>query len=422
MAKCRICMKALIILMYIFILSMGVYAQELPSLNDESKVLEFSVKSEKAIIGRHPGLGVTFSSIMEKKDNIIVDIRLRNKKQLIAHINYEDETSQIQFISLDSGQLLRLTQNDLQTLHVLNSILTQHIQNLYMPRGVVDALLSALSLLYDYPPNEFLDLSKEEQKISPKVRISLCEDIGNEITGTYDIEESVPITESETVGPCASGDCFGRCGPGCGYPPDPLIQRFAQGCFDHDLCARATGEWFGPCYDEWRAAVDDFLFATNCNEIKGDWTVNMTGTTCFQGDCGDVDSVKLYHFQSIGTRFRGTSDPSPYDGRVSIYQGTLSNNNQISGYWRIPTYMGPECGNQSAGYAKGNFTGQNNCGEMTMSLDGVLPWHYIDTCTIAGNGSFQGNASAARDIQDLNLEDRVKKRTDVSDGIAPTSP
>lgn len=422
MAKSRMCMKALLISIYISILSIGVYAQELPSLNDEFKLLEFSVKSEKAIIGRYSGLGVTFSSIIEKKHNVIVDIRLRDKKQLIAHINYEDETSQIQFISLESGQLLKLTEKDLQTLHVLNSILTQHIQNLYMPRGVVDALLSTLSLLYGYPSNEFLDLSKEEQKISPKVWISLCEDIGNEITGTYDMEEGVPITESETVGPCASGDCFGRCGPGCDYPPHPLIQRFAQGCFDHDLCARATGEWFGPCSDEWRAAVDDFLFATNCNDITGDWTIDMTGETCYEGNCADIHSVKLYHFQSIGANFIGTSDPSPYDGRVSIYTGTVSNNNQISGFWRIPMYMGPECGNQSDGYAKGDFTGQNNCGEMTMNLDGVWGWYYPDTCTSAGDGSFEGNATAIRDTGDLILEGHVEKTTNVDDSVAPSSP
>jgi len=249
---------------------MSVYAQKLPSTNNESELLEFSLKSEKAIIGRYPSLEVSFSSIMEKRNYIIVDIRLRDNKQLIAHINYEDETYQIQFISLESGQLERLTKRDLQILNVLNSILTQHMQNLYKHRGVVDALLSTLGLLYGYPTNEFLDLSKDEQKIRPKIWVSLCEVIGSEITGTYDIEEGAPITESEAVGPCLSGDCFGRCGPGCDSPPHPLIQRFVQGCFDHDLCARATGEWFGPCSDEWRAAVDDFLFATNCNDITGD--------------------------------------------------------------------------------------------------------------------------------------------------------
>jgi len=154
----------------------------------------------------------------------------------------------------------------------------------------------------------------------------------------------------------------------------------------------------------------------------GIWTIDMTGETCFDGDCGSVYSVKVYHFQSSGSQFRGNSGPSPHDGRVSIYQGTLSNDNQISGSWRIPTYMGPQCGYQSSGEAKGTYTGQNNCGEMTMSLDGVWPWYYIYTCTIAGNGSFQGSASAVRDAWNLKLGDRAEKRTDVIDGIAPTSP
>ena len=68
MEKGRKYVKALMILIYIFILSMGVYAQELPSLNNKLKLLEFSTKSEKAIIGRFPSLEVSFSSIMKNKD------------------------------------------------------------------------------------------------------------------------------------------------------------------------------------------------------------------------------------------------------------------------------------------------------------------------------------------------------------------
>ena len=428
MAKGKM-MKALaIVLVGIFILDMNTSAQELqnPEPNDESNLLKFSHKSEKAIVGEYPDLGVSFSSVMEKKDYVVVDIRLRGKKKLIANINYGNGKIRIQFVSIETGRLVKFTEEDLGTLNVLSAILTKHISY----GGVGDALLSTLGLLYKYPPNEFLDLdlpNEESEKTKPEAWTSLCDSIGHNITGTYDITEGTPVTESETVGPCASGECFGRCGAGCGSPPDPLIQRFSQDCFDHDLCARAAGEWFGPCRDEWIAAADDFLSAPDCNKIQGDWTVDMTGTSCFQGDCGDIYSAKVYHYISglpvSGTlRFKGGADPNPMDGRVSIYQGILSEGNQISGLWQMPTYMGPECGNQSAGFAKGNFTGQNHCGQMTKTLSGVWPWYDINTCAISGNGFFSGNATANRNFWNLNLEDHAFKKTNIHDHLAPSHP
>lgn len=116
------------------------------------------------------------------------------------------------------------------------------------------------------------------------------------------------------------------------------------------------------------------------------------------------------------------SDPNPIDGRVSIYQGILSEGNQISGSWQMPTYMGSECGNQSAGSAKGDFTGQNNCGQVTKILNGTWPWYNIDTCTFAGNGSFSGNATANRNFWNLNLENHVYKMTNINDHMAPSNP
>ena len=143
MAKTRIDTKALVILICVFFLGISAHAQELPGRNHESELLEFSQKSEKAIIGQLPDLGVSFSSVLEKEDYVVVDIRLRGKKQLIDHINYANETFHIKFISIETGELVNLTKEDLQTLHVLNSILTQHIIGpFYKPRGVADALQS----------------------------------------------------------------------------------------------------------------------------------------------------------------------------------------------------------------------------------------------------------------------------------------
>lgn len=72
-------MKALVLLICVFALGMSVYAQELPGRNHGSELLEFSQKSEKAIVGQLPDLGVSFFSVLEKEDYVVVDVRLRGK-------------------------------------------------------------------------------------------------------------------------------------------------------------------------------------------------------------------------------------------------------------------------------------------------------------------------------------------------------
>ena len=292
--------KTLVILIYIFALGVSTYAQELPSLKHESEPLKFFQKSEKAIVGQYPDLDISFSSILEKEDHVVIDIRLRNKKQLIAQMNYGDETFLIQFISLGNGQLVKLTKVDLHAFHVLHSNLIRHLPAFNMSK-VIDALISTLNLLEGYPPNEFFNVSKEEQKkIKLELSTSLCESIGEEITGSYTLDgvdvstcegledcnwnfqtNTCECAEVETVGPCVSGDCFGRCGSGCGIPPYPGIQRFTQTCFNHDLCCRKLLNhgvpkiWcfvpYGPCGDEWSAASHDFIFATDCANVSGPW-------------------------------------------------------------------------------------------------------------------------------------------------------
>ncbi|CAB9521371.1 expressed unknown protein [Seminavis robusta] len=58
----------------------------------------------------------------------------------------------------------------------------------------------------------------------------------------------------------AYGDCFGRCGEGCGSGT-----QFTLDCADHDSCVRFGHDilslW---CSDEFQATVDDALFAPNC--------------------------------------------------------------------------------------------------------------------------------------------------------------
>ncbi len=407
-------MKIVLILLFIF-LSPTAQAENSKEFEEEYNLLEFSDKSKKAVIGRYNDV-ITFSSVLEREDYAIVDIRLRNEKQLIARVNYQDETFDIKFISIKTGELERLSKGDIQYLHLLFSSLGKDFPTIGGYRHTaVDALLSILNLLEGYPPGEFLNILNEVKKKNDEGWESLCDQIGNTRRGIYIIGDTYHIEEEE-IGPCASGDCFGRCGPDCGLPPNPLVQRFTQECFNHDLCARATGEWFGPCTEEWSIAAPGFLFATDCNEIRHDWTVRMRGTSCFEGDCEDIDFVRLYHFSQSDTDFSfvGKSDPHPIDGRKSAYQGQALEENRVSGRWRVAGYMGPECGNQPAGYARGTFTGENYCGEMTMSDVGLWGWYSLDTCTLLGDGSFDGTSEATRDAWNVQLEDLEKheiKRT-----------
>jgi hypothetical protein len=269
MAKKRMDIRALGILIFTCVFFMGayVYGHDLQGVISKSETLEYS-KSEKAITGKYSALNLNFSSAVEKDGYIIVDLRLRDDKQLIAKINYMDETFNIKFIALKSGKPVTLGKEDLHAFHLLHAKLQQHF--LSVDTKVIDALLSVLNLLEGYPPGEFLDVSSASKQIKPEAWTSLCESIGETVTGTYTIG-STNYNEEETVGPCGSGDCLGRCGLGCEKPPPPTLQRFTQECLNHDLCAGATGKWLGPCRDEWDAAVSGFLFATDCENVTGVW-------------------------------------------------------------------------------------------------------------------------------------------------------
>jgi hypothetical protein len=58
----------------------------------------------------------------------------------------------------------------------------------------------------------------------------------------------------------AHGNCFGRCGDGCGGST-----QFTQACLDHDACVR-SGHWSATpgCDDEFLEAAVDWASASNC--------------------------------------------------------------------------------------------------------------------------------------------------------------
>jgi hypothetical protein len=64
-------------------------------------------------------------------------------------------------------------------------------------------------------------------------------------------------TDSHQDFGCATRDCLGRCGSGCG----PLNGQGAwqKDCLDHDVCSGIHGVQLGGCGDEWKEAADDYL-------------------------------------------------------------------------------------------------------------------------------------------------------------------
>ena len=261
-----------VILIGILAVGMNLYAQELPNLNPESDLLKFSTQSEQAVIGQYPDSELKFSSVLAQADQVVIDIRFDNK-QLLAQVNYQNGTFLIQLVSLENGQLVKLTSADLHTFHALYENLLHHFSSTDKPK-VVATLLRVLNLLESHSPNEFLNVSKTKG-YQPRDRTSICAAIGTTQAVSYDID-GITYSDTVTVGPCGSGSCLGRCGAGCSGIGRGMI--FTQDCLNHDVCCDRLAELhpgagcsslLGECGDEWNNAVDDFLFGHDCaDDVK----------------------------------------------------------------------------------------------------------------------------------------------------------
>jgi len=134
-----------------------------------------------------------------------------------------------------------------------------------------DALDSLLSLLIERGTEE-----GDEPILIERTNVpweSYCKYIGQTVEFHWD-EYEKEYRKIQTVGPCGSDGCFGRCGNGCGTPPEPDVQRFTYECIVHDACTRHSGKILGPCKDEWEAAVLGYAAAPDCQVMSSDWLDN----------------------------------------------------------------------------------------------------------------------------------------------------
>lgn len=79
--------------------------------------------------------------------------------------------------------------------------------------------------------------------------------------------QSEPQDASSNTVNWAHGNCFGRCGEGCGsYPGAPT--QFTSDCMDYDYCTRFKADREDPsddCHSEFLHTVDDTMWSGNCN-------------------------------------------------------------------------------------------------------------------------------------------------------------
>lgn len=253
------------------------------------------LRSELGIAGQLPASDLEFYAVEEKSSRIVIEIALGLDTVLSAEIDHDTRSYSVRSLSRSRGETAALSAADLLALRDLAARLNSREGAL-----AEQTLGRLLNLLHDYPAEEVVDLSvvkSLDEGFSEKTIKSLCGTTGSRTKGTYTVEED-KHTETAQVGPCyfrpAQGNhCLGRCGPGCGAPPEPTFQQFAQDCFNHDLCTGFTGTILGECADEWGAAADDFLFASDCADLDGRWLDNFKYQYSFsQGGHNVSGSVK----------------------------------------------------------------------------------------------------------------------------------
>lgn len=227
-------------------------------------------RSEIGVSGEIAEGGVRFYAREVQPDSVEIEIEIDvNQTRLHASMDRATLRADIRSVWLSDGRLKPLEQGDLEALSKMRLLVGRD-------SAAEDSLSRLLNLLADFPAGGTLDLHIQADSEGPLRTIrSLCSVEGKTAKGTYTVEDE-QRQKNRRVGPCyfkpSQGDaCLGRCGPGCGIPPNPTIQIFAQDCFNHDLCTGETGTILGECADEWRAAADDFLFGRDCGNLQGTW-------------------------------------------------------------------------------------------------------------------------------------------------------
>jgi hypothetical protein len=238
----------------------GVFAEAVQSA-------EFQTLSREQIVGRDAGTRTAFSA-ESRGARVEIRIDLPNRKSILAVVDYETESLALKSVATGTDQPAKIDAADVARIKALGVSIGRP------GHQIGDTLSILLELMSEAPAGVVVDVDTN-RKQGPTLRgyESLC-GVRN-ATGHYDVDGTdftVPVTG---LGCYTGGNkCLGRCGANCGDTPFgnvAAVQRITQECLDHDLCAHATGENLGPCFDEWNAAADGFFFAPDCASLTDTW-------------------------------------------------------------------------------------------------------------------------------------------------------
>lgn len=350
------------------------------SAADPAPVMSFIDKTQTSITGYDANLKISFSSyLVDDGKTVLVDIQLGDKR-ITNRFDVTDpkkKTFELKAVNVKTGKVTSLSAKELWDLTVLKNVVG------HSNAPAHDLLATTLDLVLSTDPdgedidwstqkiNEELEKIRKEKMlintITPQVITSLCLNLGQTVTGRYTEKvrgQQQTREEQVVLGPCYSGECLGRCGPGCTGK-----QPYTQECLNHDLCAGATGKNFGPCRDEWLAAADSYANAPNCADMGGQWTDHFP----FKWNL----NPELALGSLTGGPFTGTVDTAPsgcgtwnVTGNRSTQDVTLTATNPTPKYGCCTafTYTGTAQCNSASG------TWTNACefsGSWTMRRDGA---------------------------------------------------
>jgi hypothetical protein len=315
------------------------------------------------ISGSDPKLGATYSA--EQTGNVVAVSLTVNGKEIQAKIDYATHRLHVHSKSIGSGEATALDQADINAFEtLLRSRKPDQSQ-------LDDAITSTLNFLSNYHAGDVvnIDINTDMPSITPRAAATtitpICSQINSSITGTYTVG-GVSYTQTATCGPCGSGECVGRCGPGCSVPPSPFVQRFTQECFNHDLCHGATGQILGPCADEWVKAAPGFFFGTDCANMGGTW-------------------LDVFDYEWTLTETSGT-----ITGSVSVGAcGTWSVSGTRDGFGLTLTATNPSGGDQNCCSAF-TYTGAEKCN--------TASGNWTNPCTLSGNWSMTRESNGLRPL------------------------
>ncbi len=291
---------------------------------------ELAAQADARVVGADRALGARFAATVADPDLAVVDIQLADGYRVHTEANGVTGEVVLRTTTAAHGaeRVVGLPEESLARLRALaGSFRAPELR-------AGTALARTLSLASVMPAGVPFDV-RATRSIVPLC--SKARAVGRWTVGgkSYREESGIGCYDEAT-------HCAGRCGVGCGGTKgvdDPTVQRITQDCLNHDLCVDATGQTFGPCADEFRAAIDDFLLAPDCASLDGRWADNRRDLFALTqdryavdgsvstSDCGRLDVSGTHESAGVTLKASGS-------GRCRLtFRATMRSCTTATGRW-----------------------------------------------------------------------------------------